>query len=462
MGLFQKIFSGKVEKKELGSPLPEWQFINATFTPYGQNDDEYIAAYHRTAFVYSLLSWIVDKAASVPIEAYKVESGTKYRKYKAQLSAATSTKGIAKAMITKAEALEQLENHPALDLLYNPSPNFTGKETFEQLFGYYLLTGNAYLYLATPGVGLNATKPVQLWNIPSPSVQIVGGDKMNMVAGYKVSYSNDTIDPSKIIHVKAFNPVSNLNVATQMLYGQSPLQALTRQVTVLDHSDTAQGTLFRNMAPVGILSQDKVENPKQMLSQEQAGQIRDQFLRNHTGSVKGGGIVITPANVKWEKIGLSPVDMNILEGKRSLKEDLCNAYHVPIELFSSDSGGLTSQGQAMEQAMKQALSDCIIPLVNRFVEALNRELMVRYGDGVVLQADFSVFDALQDDMKAQAEWLAQAPYITPNEKRKYMGFDHLPDPNMDKIYFPSGQVPLDQLNGEVADVEDIDPDTLPL
>src|SRR5690606_32368298 len=154
--------------------------------------------------------------------------------------------------------------------------------------------------------------------------------------------------------------------------------------------------------------------------------------------------------------------MNILEGKRSLKEDLCNAYHVPVELFSSDTGGLTSQGQAMEQAMKQALADCIIPLVNRFVDALNRELMVRYDDGVVLQADFSVFDALQDDIKAQAEWLAQAPYITPNEKRRYLGFETLPDPAMDIPYFPTGIAPLSQINGTVANVDDIDPDTLPL
>ena len=44
--------------------------------------------------------------------------------------------------------------------------------------------------------------------------------------------------------------------------------------------------------------------------------------------------------------------------------------------------------------------------------------------------------------------------ITPNEKRTALGYDQLKDPNMDKIYFRSGKIPLDELNAMEEDVDE--------
>jgi hypothetical protein len=44
-----------------------------------------------------------------------------------------------------------------------------------------------------------------------------------------------------------------------------------------------------------------------------------------------------------------------------------------------------------------------------------------------------------------AAWLERAYYLTPNQKRVEMGYQPLPQPEMDEIYFPSTLVPLDLL-----------------
>src|SRR3546814_750380 len=187
-----------------------------------------------------------------------------------------------------------VKSHPFVELLEKPNPLMTGKQLKREFLGYERITGNSYMYAATPGIGLNATLPQELWIIPSPCVEIVTGTRRDPRSGYKVAYfSDDNIPKEKIAHMKSFNPVADVT-GSAWLYGMAPLKAGRASLGQFQASETAQGTLFKNMGPIGILSGDSDKT----VTEAQGVMIQDKFVQKHTGLIDGGGIVITTARVK--------------------------------------------------------------------------------------------------------------------------------------------------------------------
>lgn len=425
------------QKKELGYPGWTWSFWGSQFSPYGDNDEKYIQAYQKLSFVYSVINWIVRKSSTVPLVTYTIKDERKYQIYKSQLQNATTGMGIARAMLTKQRALEEIENSEIERLFKNPNPMFTGTELFEQWDGYQLITGDGFVYMASPVTGLNASKPQELWVIPSPAVEIIPNNEIrtsNLIKEYQISYYGTPLRPDQVIHTKYFNPSCN----ELILRGMSPLMSLRTVLSTYEKSDIAQGKLFANMAPAGIISSDK-----EQITDQQASSMGDQFRAKHTGEFNAGRIVVTPANVRWQQIGLSAVDIRLLEGKNDIRTDIANVYGVPPQVFGL---GETTYNNVSE-AKKSGITDAVIPLVNRRVNALNNYLVPKFGNNIVIQPDYSVFEELQDDLNKLTEWLSDSYEISPNEKRVAKGYDEDPDPNMNKKYFPANLMPIDQING---------------
>ena len=49
------------------------------------------------------------------------------------------------------------------------------------------------------------------------------------------------------------------------------------------------------------------------LTPEQATQLKEKLKEEHAGPEKVGKWVVTGAHMTWQQMGLSPVDLNILE-----------------------------------------------------------------------------------------------------------------------------------------------------
>src|SRR5690606_26349167 len=140
------------------------------------------------AYVFSIVSHIVDKASDAPGQVYRVTDDVKSKQWKMLTKDNHDFMSVMKARVLKAQAFEEVEGHEFIKLLEKPNPLQTGKQMKRELMGYHEITGNGYLYVATPGVGINGSKPSQLWVVPSPAVNIVAGTRMAPVAGYKVNY----------------------------------------------------------------------------------------------------------------------------------------------------------------------------------------------------------------------------------------------------------------------------------
>lgn len=417
-----------------------WTLINGQFVIDDDNSNVYIEkGYKALPNLYGIISLITSKTSIVPHEVFRVKDQAKYRKYRAMMKGASTTRDYAKAMSMKVQSMEKVENSPLDELLSNPNPLQSAQEFNESLDGYLLLTGNAYMY------GLELGSQVkELHSLIAPSVVIKTGDSfLDPVQGYSLSYMQEPIPKDQIGHIKYWNPVGKYQKVEDIVYGLSPLKSCRTLLGKYREADIAQGAMFKNMGVNGILSGDNE------MTQEQAVALKDRWKQLYGGAAKAGDIAVTSANVKWNQIGLSPVDLNIIEGKEEILGELCNVYHTPIGLFTKTN----STENNMVEGRKMFITDAVIPNVERRKNVINKWLAPKFGPGLIVEYDYSVLSELSEDLDKLADSALKMWWITGNERRQMTNYDVSDDPNMDKFLVPSGLVPLDDI---VINPNDID------
>lgn len=443
-----KAFRGIANKKSLGLPFPEWTMVRDMWVQMTDDTSKYIdLVYKGNVYAHAIINHIIDKASDAPGGIYKISDNKKSKAFYAIKRGAYNRYSVPILTTLKAQAFDEVDDHPFLELMDNPNPLMSGKQLRREIMGYERITGNAYMYAASPTSGINAGGPAQLWVIPSPCVEIVAGTRTDPVRGYRVSYfTEEVIAKEKVMHMKTFNPVRD-PINHNWLYGMSPAMAGRRTLGEFEAAETAQGTLFKNMGPGGILSGQE----KGSITEAQGIQIQDRFVQRHTGLINGGGIVVTPAQITFQEIGMSAVDLNLVAAKDDLLQELCAIYHYPKERITG-SQNTASQGLAD----KQVITSCVMPLLRDFDDCVTRFIRQAYNDPTLVYiSDTQYFPELQEDRKDLSEWLSKAWWIKVNEKRRAMDYDE--DPDGDVMLVPSGYIPLSDV---VADLSDPDIDIL--
>jgi len=450
MNLF-KAFTAR--KKELGLPVGiQWQHIQGIFQPYDINDSVFIdKAFKAIPIIQSIVMKLAEKASDATPQVMRIKDKRASEKYFTMRKYLKGKDQAQRLAELKTKAFEQIENHPFLDLIENPNPIMSGRELREASFAYLLITGNAIEYASVPGIGSRATQPVELWSIPSPCVKpVLSGDRTNPIEGYAVTYAyNQTIPNSQISHFKYFNPVSETQGYESSFWGLSPLASSKSNISQKRYSDTAQGNLFANMGPSGIISGNAASQTDRTpeLTEGQSVAINDQFRQNHVGVHNAGGIVVTPADVKWLQIGLSPVDLQILDFNKDLERQIANVYGYPSQLLLPDG---TIANADIGQNM--VITNCVLPLLRKFDDIRTRKIREWYGDeSLVYLSDTDVYPELEVDKKSLVEWM-RLSYCSVSEIRNAVGYGAEYDPS--EVLVPSNMITLSDLMGGDLEITD--------
>ena len=414
--LYQSIF------KQIGAGNP-------VYIP--DNVEKYISeGYLYNPQVYSIVSFIAQKASTIPWFVYNVKDKKALKLYKGGSPEMT----IARKQLQK-KAIEPIKDHELMRLFTTPNPLQGWAEFIEQTIGFKLVTGNSYIHAIGPDAGVNAGKIQEMWVLPSQAIEILAGDRMQPIKGYRYMIDKTTvIPPEEIIHLKYWTPEY---ISGSMLYGLSPIRAARRVVSKSNASYDAGTASFQNMGALGFISGNRQSNDMG-LTEEQAQSIEDVLARK-TGPKNRGKIMVTSADLKWQQIGMSPADLAIIESDKMDLRTLCNVYHVPSELFNDAANKTYSNTQ---EAGRAIWVNAVIPSLTQFRDAVNLFLEQRGQAEVYVDFDTSVVPELQDSMEALVAQLANAYWISPNEKRGLMGWDELPDEEADMLWIPAGLAPM--------------------
>lgn len=421
-----------------------YNWLGNTIVWNTENDETYINdGYRKNATIYSIINLITKAASTIPYHVYEKVNDNNYKRYKAMSSGVADPNVMLKAQLLKKHALVELEHTELHKLLDRPNPAQSYATWISELIAFGKLTGNRYIYGIGPETGQNVNKYTELYVMPSQIIEINSGGIMKPVESYTIEYNGTYHIPAEqMCHIKDFNPY--YDGTGSHLYGQSPLKAGLRSMTTNNEATESGVKFLQNQTARGILMSDEGD-----LNEVQAQQLKDKFRKDHQGSKKAGDIIITPKKLSWVNFGLNATDMSLIEQYNASIKDLCNIYNVPVTLLNNTE---SSTYNNVKEAKKALYQNCVIPELIKIQDELNRWLAPMYGDKICIEFDFSVIPELQEETDKIVDQMTKAWWLTPNEKRAAMSYDHDEDnPILDDYYIPANLIPASGDDVELPD-----------
>ena len=336
---------------------------------------------------------------------------------------------------------EVIEQHPVIALLDRPNPLQSYSEFFSSLFGYLLLSGNAYVLKVG---GSMASGPKELHLLRPDRIRIKGGsrpipEKYEYVLNGRVerTYEVDQENGfSELKHIKLWNPLSDYE-------GCSPLSAAAVEIDQHNLASQHNISLLNNGArPSGAV----VFKPKDdagfavNLTESQRQQLLTDLNNRFAGSANAGRPMLLEGDFDWKEMGLSPKDMDFINLKHMATTDIALCFGVPSQLV----GVPDAQTYANVAEARLALyEETIIPHLRLIQSDLNEWLIPMFGEGLRFEYDLQGIPALAERERKTYENITSAVregIMTRNEAREKIGLS--PIDGGDDIYISATLFPL--------------------
>jgi HK97 family phage portal protein len=387
--------------KKINRAIFEYWISKGTANIMDQNFDSYIEnGYNTNVDVYSIIGRVDAMRKQAPLTLFKrLPNGEK----------------------------EVVQDHELLKFSRKVNKNLNTDEFISQFLIYRLLLGNMFIYRPMIKTGTDKGKCYELHPMPVNEVEILEGDWLNPVSGYKIEGTKSSFDLSEVYHSKMFNPNY---VRDRSLYGMSPLRAAARIVSKQNESELTQLKQFENQSPPYLLYREGNKQENTRMSPQQIKEAEGALKKASKSTKKGLGSVL-PEKYGIIKLGESAADLNILESSKDGRKVLCNVWHLPPALFGIENPTYNN----IATARKSAWTDCIMPNLKEVANALNECTINNYepyaNEGLFWGFDYSQIEELQDEMKTRVEWMRKAGYSL-NEIRKHTGAKKIDNALMDE------------------------------
>jgi HK97 family phage portal protein len=259
--------------------------------------------------------------------------------------------------VTKAARLEEVLVHPLLTLLRQVNVVHNAFDLWELTTLYQEVHGSAYWLMNFDALGV----PAEIWILPSQNVTPRHEpDSRNLVDYYEyvTGHHQQRFRPEQIIHFRYPDPRNPYTA------GLSPLRACWEQTDMLSDYAAFKKARFENRAvPDAIVTPDEKVGEEEM----------DRFEAQWNQKLRRGGagkVIIAESGLKVQLLTQSMGDLAALAEMGKTKEDVCNAFHVPIAFFTTQTN--LANLQASERLH---MSKAIGPRLTRRDEKLNEQLV---------------------------------------------------------------------------------------
>ena len=412
------------EKKE--APVVYYNSLGTDVTYKARYDQLAEEGYQQNAIVYRCVNEIANSASRVEINLFRGD--------------------------------QEIDKHPLLDLLYNPSPMVSNVEFFQAVYAYLLISGNSYML----SVGGDRTPPTELYNLRPDRIKINASSRATpnsydyVIGGQTVeSYLVDqSTGNSKVKHIKMFNPLDDF-------YGMSPIQSASIDIDQHNLANKHNVNLLQNGArPSGaVVFKPKDETGAAMqLSEVQRSQLVNDINQRFGGTGNAGKPMLLEGDFDWKEMGLSPKDMDFTQLKHMSAKDIALVYGVPSQLI----GIPDSQTYSNFAEAKLALyNETIIPLLDKVQADMNEWLTPMFGEDLELRYNVDSIPAMAEQRRRVFESVTQGVQngiLTRNEAREQLGYEPLD--GADSLLVPATLMPLNIAGDEDSPKDE--PDTNPM
>ncbi|NBX51017.1 phage portal protein, partial [bacterium] len=153
--------------------------------------------------------------------------------------------------------------------------------------------------------------------------------------------------------------------------------------------------------------------------------------------------------------GMSSVDMELVNTLRLSMHQWCRVFGLPAVLFDVD----TSSYNNYQNAMRDLITNTIIPMCCQLRDELNKFLVPRYGENAFIDFDITALPEMQQDMERMVRSLRDANWLTFDEKRVAMNYEER-EGAFGYAYINQGLIPIEQavmdlsISPDLTDSED--------
>ena len=408
MGIFDRLgnfFRNTSETKE--APTVMYDTVGSNYTRKDRYDDYAREGYQQNAIVYRCVNEIAQGASAVHFKLFDGDV--------------------------------EIDNHPIIELLKRPSPQYAGVEFFHAMYSHLLLAGNSYIVKT-----LVNRQPKEM-HILRPDRMKVVPSKTHIPSAYeyiiegKVANRWDA-DPdtgaSEVKHFKMWHPLNDY-------YGLSPLSAGAVDVDQHNMSAKHNYNLLSNGArPSGaVIFKPKDESGMSLqLTEGQRQQLMTDLDLRFSGSKNAGRTMLLEGDFDWKEMGLSPRDMDFLQMKNMTARDIALCFGVPSQLVGVPDNQTYNN---VSEARLALYEDTIIPLLRRVESDLNEWLSMDFNENIKIVYDIDSIPAMAERRKRTYENVTQAVregIITRNEARERLGYEKIE--GGDEVYISATLFPL--------------------
>ncbi len=303
----------------------------------------------------------------------------------------------------------EIAAHPLLELLKKPNPGQPGREFGEQLYGFLLVAGNAYVEkVAIDGAPreLHALRPDRVKAVASSNGWAEAYD-------YSVNGQSVRLPRETVLQLRLFNPLNDH-------YGMSPLEAAQRAIDTHNAAGAWNKAMLDNSArPSGALVYAAADGH---LTTEQFERLKKELEDSYQGAANAGRPMVLEGGLDWKEMGYSPKDMEYSAAKDGAAREIALAFGVPPMLLGIP--GDNTFANFME-ANRSFWRQTVLPMASRMAEAMTGFLCE---GNLRLAHDLDQVEALSADREALWARVGKAEFLTADEKRQAVGYGAVATP----------------------------------
>ncbi len=407
MGFFQKLFNQQATERVADKPVHISPSLSREIYP-SWDQKSGIEAFQENPWVYAAVRLIATEVARANLRLYKGE--------------------------------EEIDKHPALDLIGHPNDYQSQYEFLEAVQTWIELTGESAIYLNT-----NETMrdPLEAF-ILDPRKLTVIGDPTKYITGFLYRPNGGQgikLIPEEVILIKEYDPLNQYR-------GHAPILSARWSVDSDRYAEEYNARFFLNDAtPRSVFT-----TPGQ-LGEKEKERFKAAWDALFKGRKNGNKTAILSGGADIKVIQQSNKDMDFATLGDKNRDRILSAFRVPKALLGIDLDVNRASAEAMIYIFQR---NTIWPKLRSLEEKLNNELLPLYKDGSALHFAFDDPASLsQTDKLRRYNYLTQVGAISPNEIRAEEGLE--PIDGGEEPLIPRGYVPLSMID-EVGDafIDDAD------
>lgn len=393
-----------------------------------------LAAYSELPWLHGCVRRRAEALAAVEWVLYRSPGGGRARRLHGMRSSQAIRHRALKSHV-KAKTLEQVYEHPILDLLEEPMPLATdiprihGSAWWELLSTWMDLVGEAPIGLDGPRTaqGVRIGAPEELCPIIPSWINSVPTEKHPYFE--LIRPGPIRVEPRDMIwvrHLDPANPYTGRGIGTAIV--------LADELETDEYmSAAARARFFNGATPDFILGIKRQTGTRP--TKEQLAELTRDIENKHQGPDKAGRFHVVGDDFKVEQLGHTLLESQYIDGRKFLRDTCMQVFGVPPEIL----GVLESSNKSTIAAAGDHFARySTVPMLERFRVALQTELLPAFGDDLVLDYISPIPADVEDEWRIM---IALPAAFTINDVREMAGKAPL-SAGGDELYKAPGAIPV--------------------